>query len=208
MRVFIKSLTVILFLNISLFAENISSFDIKDITLYSSYDSILKKLPCSPRIDTKKTDSGKVAEYHLQCTDNNHNEYIVFMNRYKKVMAIYRTKYFNIRPNLKKIHQQLTKKYGKPIINKRVYPTEHQDTEFLDLMCWGNGCKITDNLIYVKQGLTIDYRKRSKSSSNLDELSFKLMNDQIYDENDEWKRKENKRDEQEQLKKEKDALDL
>ena len=213
-----KSIFFLLIFSFSLFAVDVSNFDIKRMTLRDSYNMILKKIPCTPQKHTWKTENGKISGYQLVCEDYS---YVINFNRYKKIINIEREKKFDTQPNFDKVYQQVIKKYGKPTIKAYKSPgSNNPNRGFIRTMCWGTGCELkqeedssvatgTDiEMNWINKGFFIRYRKWSESSSDAGTLHFWLENSKRKKENSDWENNENKKYRQKQLENEKDAVDL
>ena len=141
MKNFILITLGIFFINIPLYAVDVSNFDIKGIKLGMSKSKVLRKMPCSnPSIDIWRTSNNKIYGGTIGCDNSNyrvqydHNEYVYQIS--KRIN-------FNIEPNLHKIRNKLIRKYGNPNEEtKKKTMSKSSANGKIIAFCWGDYCKV------------------------------------------------------------------
>lgn len=203
-----KKVLLLIFVIGNLNAVDISSFDIKGLSLNSSYNDVMKVMPCvSPRKGTSKTDSGEIYSWYITCD----NQLYVDFNRNKKVTSISRWVNFDTKPNWYKLKSRIIKKYSKPDKDIMQVPGySNPNKGFVKQLCWGDCRTEYENNRYTKgTGLVSSPTKKRfyvlystwSEDSNYNQLSFHLSDPKLELENDKWKDYKNKLWEKEQKEK-------
>ena len=207
-----KSIFFLLIFSFSLFAVDVSAFDIKGIKLGMTKNQVLKKSVCNNAKINHSYIGKKLLETHIQC-DENEYEYLgyhnihIYLDRYSKVYRITRYKYMDIEPSWKKVKKQILKHYGytKHIINNN----PKQWNELVFDICYGSGCiKSSDNSTYniydsygkilEIQGFTSRSGTSTDSKSNMKFILYDVKRANI---NGKWEKKQEKLYEKEQKEK-------
>jgi len=125
--------------NSSLYAVDVSNFDIKGIKLGMSKKQVLKKMPCSdPKIEhyyINTINGKKIYSSIIYCQEK--KGVFVELNHHNKVYKIKRNKFFDIEPSWTKIKKQLLNYYGYTK-NITIQPVTNNNKHAL-AMCMG-GC--------------------------------------------------------------------
>ena len=197
-----KNILSVLILSSSLFAVDVSNFDIKGIKLGMTKSQVLKKTVCNnAKIDPSYIGE-ELLETHIQC-DKNKYEYLGYHNihinldRHSKVYRITRYKYMDIEPSWKKIKKQILKYYGytKHIIinnNPKLW------NELVFDICYGQGCiKSSDNTMYSLYdsfgqtlGIQAFIPRNGTSTDSESNMKFILYDVKRADINREWEKKQ------------------
>ena len=156
----------------SLYAVDVSKFDIKGIKLGMSEKQILKKMPCSNPIRDLEEYSFGISGSHLVCGKYSESEsYMsVTFDHNKKAYSIFMNIPFNVDPNLQKIKNKFIKKYGNfyEAIENTTYKSLANG--YVKRFCWGSCRKYKfDN------GVWKGYRFR-KVENNQSQLLIKYEN--------------------------------
>lgn len=168
----------------SLYAIDVSNFDIKGIKLGMSKSEVLKKMPCSsPKIETQFIDTVKGKKLYwtsIEC-ENNSDILHVILSRKNRVDFIKRVKSFNVSPSWDKIKKQIIKHYGNPTFelpnNVDVYPINN--------ICWG-GCRIRKhNNTMATFNKSLDFYANEVKNS-FSTMIFLLTDEKENDNNQEW----------------------
>ena len=126
--------------NSSLYAVDVSNFDIKGIKLGMSEKQVFKKMPCSdPKIEhyyINTINGKKISDSRIYCHEK--KGIFVELNHRNKVYKITRIKRFNTEPSWSKIKKQLLNHYGYTK-NITIRPVTSNNKLALS-MCMG-GCK-------------------------------------------------------------------
>ena len=202
------SVLIALLLSVNIYGVDVSSFDIKGLSLNSSYNDVLKAMPCVlPRKGTSKTDSGEISSWYITCD----NQLFVDFNRNKKIIGIGRWVDFDTNPNWDKLKSRIIKKYGNP--NKDIMSVpgyRNPNKGFNKEMCWGD-CRIKyENNRYTKGKFLVSNHTRKQfgvkystwsENSNYRQLSLHLSDPKLKLENQNWQDSKNKLWEKEQKEK-------
>lgn len=108
-------LTLVLFFLtcIQVGATNVFNLDIKGIKLNDSISQIKQKIyGCVT--DSHGIGGEKKITSMLRCRPNKHESYIVYVGNDDKAFDIERIKYFKAKPIVRKIEEQIYRKYGQP----------------------------------------------------------------------------------------------
>lgn len=160
-RIFIFLLTGIF--SSSLYAINISNFDIKSLNLGKTYNQIKSKMPCNFKLDTQ-TAYKYTYKWQLTCDENN-DLLVVHLAHGGKVKYISRKKTFTTKVNFNKIRKKLFEKYGEPTL--KGYQKFHEDGGFKYSFCWGSCTKE-----YINNKYWQGYSAKSDSSGD---KSFEII---------------------------------
>jgi len=162
--------------SVSLYATDISQFEIKGIKINDNYSNFEEHLNCKI-INTEKLNNGLKYSYSVQCDKN----VFVLLNHNKKVVKVDRTISFTYMPNWDKVVSQIIHKYGKPI--KRYYYEETID------LYWGDGRvvlhKDIPHIQTIYKGLLYSIYKKSK------EIDVTLVNQNLLKKNKQWAKQQN-----------------
>jgi len=127
-------LGMLVFYGISLYATDVSEFDIKGIKLGMSKEEVLKMLQCKkPMIDTYYFDpSIELKSNMIKCEENNEGFMILFDN-FDEVLRISLERKFNAEPDWNIIEKRLFKKYGET----EAIRDSRDKYRHLKSYCWG-----------------------------------------------------------------------
>ena len=114
----------------SLFAIDVSNFDIKGIKLGMSKNKVSKKLSCSSQKINFIPNTKKIINYEIECDYGIR----IFLNYKKQAYFIQRSLIFQNKPLLNTINKKIFNKYGKPNIS---IARSDNHIEY----CYGNKCK-------------------------------------------------------------------
>ncbi len=149
----------------SLYAVDVSNFDIKGIKLGMSKKEIINKLE---DVISKNRNSYDKSWTHQIIKSKRDGfslgaEYVINLNHNEKLLNIGREIIFKYEPSFRKIKKQLIKKYGNP---DKVAKSKNNKGDFKYELCWGN-CTVENatywngNEIWTqKKSFHITYRKR------------------------------------------------
>ena len=176
-------LTITIFSS-SLYAFDVSKFDIKGIKLGMSKSEVLKRMPCSNPIH----EYGYFKNIEIRCNSEVNPMWITFdMNN--KVYAMGREIILKIEPNWDTIESKLLKHYGKTNKILRNNPSSHNTTVFS--ICYGQ-CTIPFGKSYKnkenKKSLTI----WASSYKSLHFISFRLLDGKAEELTRQWYEKKEK----------------
>ena len=142
----VNRILIFLFITIfssSLYAVDVSKFDIKGIKLGMSKNEVLKKMPCSsPKISLGKW--GKLGKSEDLLCNNDKNDFRVALDHKGYSCDITFDVKFKVKPNFNKLEARLIKKYGKTKYKSNSYDLSKPSRKFRSL-CWGV-CSITDSV--------------------------------------------------------------
>jgi len=197
----------------SLYAVDVSSFDIKGIKLGMSKNEVLKRMPCdNPKIDFTKTSNNTISSGMLNCY-NGH--FIVVYDHNNYVYQISKKITFNTEPNLNKIKNKLIKRYGKPNKSTKKHTMSKNSARGkIIAFCWGSYCKVKyENTKYWKGSeienwtnrlqLTVEYLNMYDGAGfHSHYLNLLLIDGNRKLSNDKWEDKQNEIYEKQQKEKE------
>jgi len=185
----VNRILIFLFIGIfssSLYAIDVSNFDIKGIKLGMSKSEVLKKISCSnPKIETQFTNTLKGKKLYwtsIECK-NDFEEIHVVLTRKNKAYFIQRTKDFDINPSWDKIKKRIINYYGKPTCKADTF------SKYIPMkkMCWG-GCKIRKHngtIATCNKSLDI-YGNQDIVKNSWSKIVFLLNDNSLSDNQDKW----------------------
>jgi hypothetical protein len=184
----------------SLYAVDISKFDIKGIKLGMSKSEVLKKMPCSnPEIHAEKLRNGKIVEIYIRCKENS---FLVVLDHKNYVYLVSMLINFKTEPNFQKIKNKVFNKYGKPTRQANQKVISRGKGERI-VYCWGKHCQVSKQNNGVWKGtkisnypdyksLLIDYVNYDIESVELNRLNFNLLDSNRRNDSWEWSTQQEK----------------
>ena len=180
----------------SLYAVDVSNFDIKDIKLGMGKNIIVNKLADT----TSKNVNIYGRSWTYQIIKNSRDgfslgaEYVINLDHNEKSFSIAREIIFKYEPNFNKIKKQLIKKYGKP---DNIAESKNNKGDFEYQLCWGD-CTVKNatywkgNVIWGhEKSFIITYRKYSEKNTFY--MLFELVDRVAESKEDDWKEVEYER---------------
>jgi len=173
-------LLLLITLSSSVFAIDVSSFDIKGIKLGDKIPTVLQILPPIQDRDNKKI-NGRVFEEHIVTNTKLKEWYHAYFDRNKKLVRFERTVRFDSKFNMDSLKQKFIDKYGQPVLN-----TEIKEPNFERITwCWGE-CYINNyGFLFIKSngvGMTV-FMDNDDRSSGYFSLSITLEDNKSNNEN-------------------------
>ena len=178
----------------SLYAVDVSNFDIKGIKLGMSKSEVLKRMPCKqPAIQIEKLRNGKISEIYIRCPKN---RFQVILNHKMNVYSVSMSIDFTTEPNFRKIKNKVFAKYGNPTQQAKQKVIELGEGKRV-VYCWGKYCQISrqnngvwkgtkiSNSIKYKS-LRIEYINYDIKNVELNQLEFNLFDSYKRDESYKW----------------------
>jgi len=179
----------------SLYAVDVSKFDIKGIKLGMSKSEVLKNMPCSSPKVSKSYIGEKISETHMACKSYS-QELHVYLDYGNKVYRVTRYKYMDTEPSWQKIKKQIFDYYGNTnnifTKNPKLWNEEVFD------MCYGKGCKSKDKNYYLYDSygqLLLIYGSIARNGTSTDSRSnivFILYDSKRADRNNIWQKEHEK----------------
>jgi len=189
----------------SLYAVDVSNFDIKGIKLGMSEKQVLKKMPCSNPIKNLDKYSFGISGSYLTCGKYSESKSFmsVTFDHNQKAYSIHMDILFDANPNLQKIKNKFVKKYGNfyEAIENPTY--KNPANGYVKRFCWGS-CrkyKIDDGAwkgykfrrVENKQSqLLIKYENFSYKSNYYNHLEFTLIDSRLEIKQKKWAEKQGK----------------
>jgi len=193
-----KSVFFLIIFSLSLFAVDVSNFDIKGIKLGMSKSEVLKKMPCNnPDILNVKLNK-KIIETDITCKNTN---FQVELDHYGYVYYVFKGFFFETEPKFSKLKSKILSKYNQPnkvAEDKLITEGGGKAIEF----CWGRDCRsstITNNRYRrganIRKGikgkyLLITYKNEYFNSGHINSLWIDLEDETRRQNNANWKEKE------------------
>jgi len=192
-----RSLFFLLILSSSLFAVDVSDFEIKGIKLGMSKKEVLKKMPCTnPKTNVYKIEGKLVwSEFSCKLDKNSYDpDFHVMLNQHNRVIYIDRTKRFNVTPLWEKVKQNLLNHYG----SKGVQSINKNNVAPFQL-CWGecvtkNSGKFFDP--FIEEGQPLLNIEAYYNIGYKPYMTFIFTNPTKSKENKEWKELLEKKEEE------------
>jgi len=199
----------------SVFAVDVSNFDIKGVKLNDKYSNIKFPVNCdSPKSNNIGNNRWK---YQVVCGGGSGiqmgRELVFNFTHDEIVWSIYREKVFSVKPNFQKIEKQLFVKYGNPTSTGVLKSSYKNPNNIISKsFCWGACKKEHDNdghfkgsTVYGSKGksLVVTYHEKNDTYS----IWFGLKDTVLEDADSQWARVEYKIFEEKQ-KEQESNLDL
>lgn len=207
----VNRIFILLFIGIfssSLYAIDVSNFDIKGIKLGDSYESVKKTLSVckiTKEYRSKTNDKKLIFQIEIGFKCENDSFFTAYFNRKKELMDFQRLVMIESKPNLHQIKTKIIKKYGKPIGKSKFYnPNANSSKQYSsETLCWGTNydCKvythpnlkgtlITDTASRKNKSFTFTITGPSDSYGY--DLWFNLWDIKSVRENEKWSTQRNK----------------
>jgi len=133
----------------TVYATDISDYDIEGITLGSSYDDIKPKLPCT-NLTSNIHDYNLVYNYWVHCglqreNSPNGSDFSVQLSNDKTVLSIDSVVRFDLKPDFNAVIESIYDKYGKPDVQYKSQSDNEHRRGSLITMCYGTDCKLKNS---------------------------------------------------------------
>jgi len=201
-----KSIFFFLIFSLSLFAIDVSDFDINGIKLGMNVQEAFEKMPCAnPDKHNDKLSNGKIASMYSRCLDDKGDVvFLVESNHNGLLHRITKRITFKVKPNFQKIKNKLWQKYGKADIVTKFGPgyINKLFKGYIKEFCWGKSCTIKQEDGKYFEGNTIvsssennihfhiEYRDGTFDGEIKNYIKFSFYNPKMQMLDYEWKEKE------------------